>query len=59
MMMDPQLQGAPIVRKTACHVGGHAFIWSGVEGSSISPTHWCECRSYTYQQWAEVTKKAP
>lgn len=58
MMIDPQLQGAPIVIKTVCRVGGHAFIWSGVEGSAISPEHRCECGSYSYRQWAEVRKGA-
>ena len=60
MTIDPKMQGAPIVRRTACQVGSHSFTWSGSGTKQKEPPDRtvCSCGAYEWHQWEQLQEQA-
>ena len=61
MTTDPKMQGAPILRDTACRVGTHAFLWASDSFRRSEPPGnvICTCGKYTWEEWTLLNKPVP
>lgn len=52
---DPKLIGAPILRRTLCRVGTHAWLYASSGRIKELPAELkCQCGAYTWQEWKGV-----